>query len=310
LFREAREQILVFDVGGSHIGCGLFDLASMSVDRVSTIPVSSGGSPAQFLSAFESLAECALANSHACTGVAIAMPNPFDYDRGISRMRHKHQLLYGVELRPELARRLQVEPTSIDFLNDASAFLTGETYEGAAQGAGRVIGITLGTGVGSAFAVGGKIVCSGRGVPPGGEIWNLPYRDSIRNSIVEDFISTRAIQQIYERSIGIRDAPVCDIARRAVHEPQARLAFICFGSELGKVLRHVSMEFRPERIVLGGGISRAAALFLPAAERELAEVAIPLKISELFDRAPLVGAGVAWMNKHMPGRIPPESGRA
>jgi glucokinase len=300
----------VFDVGGSHIGCGLFDPASMSVERANNIPVSSGGSPAQFFSAFASLAKCTLADSESCSGVAIAMPNPFDYDRGISHMRHKHQLLYGVELRPEIALRLHVEATHIHFVNDAAAFLTGEVHQGAAKGASRVIGITLGTGVGSAFAVSGKIVCKGRGVPPGGEIWNLAYRDDIRDSIVEDFISTRAIQQIYERSVGIRDVPVCDIARRAANDPQARHTFIRFGSELGKVLRQISMEFGPERIVVGGGISNAAVLFLPAAEKELADVAIPLKISELFDRAPLVGAGVAWMQKHMPERISSESGRA
>ena len=47
----------------------------------------------------------------------------------------------------------------------------------------RSVGLTLGTGVGSAFAVDGKIVGKGRGVPPGGEIWDLPYRESIVEEI-------------------------------------------------------------------------------------------------------------------------------
>lgn len=294
----------MFDVGGSHIGCGLFDPAHMDVTGLSNLPAASG-SPAEFFSAFDSLAQSVLVDSGSCAGVSVAMPNPFDYDRGISHMRHKYQLLYGVELRPELAPLLHVDPSCIHFLNDAASFLTGELYLGAARGAKRVIGITLGTGVGSAFAVGGKIVCRGRGVPPGGEIWNLPYRDSI----VEDVISTLAIQRIYEENGGSHMA-VCDIAHRASHEPRALRTFERFGRELGKVLHHISPEFRPERIVLGGGISRAAELFLPAAERELADVAIPLKISELFDRAPLIGAGVGWMQKYMPERIPPEPGWA
>lgn len=304
MFGDRGDQLLVFDVGGSHIGCGLFDPARVGVNRLSDFPVASS-TPAEFFSAFDSLAKSVLADSRSCAGVSIAMPNPFDYERGISHMRHKYQLLYGVELRPELARRLQVDSARIQFLNDAAAFLTGELYQGAARGASRVIGITLGTGVGSAFAVGGEVVSSGRGIAPGGEIWNLPYRDSI----VEDVISTPAIQRIYEKNGGSRMA-VCDIAHRASHEPQARHTFELFGSELGKVLRHISIEFGPERIVLGGGISRAAEFFLPSAEKELADVAIPLKISELFEQAALIGAGVAWMQKYMPERIPPESGCA
>jgi len=59
-------------------------------------------------------------------------------------------------------------------------------------------------------------------------------------------------------------------------------------------------EFRPEKIVLGGGISRAAALFLPSTREVLGDVGIALEVSSLSGHAPLVGAGIAWMQKHMP----------
>jgi hypothetical protein len=44
----------------------------------------------------------------------------------------------------------------------------------------------------------------------------------------------------------------------------------------------------------GVAISIAADLFLTTAEYELRDLTIPLRISELRDRAPLVGAGFAW----------------
>ena len=295
--QDRKEQILVFDVGGSHIAACLFHPERMTLSTPRHFPVAGDSSPAEFVAALHALAQC-VADSASPAGVAVAIPNPFDYDRGVSYMRHKYQQLYGTDLRPGLAGRLKVDPARIHFLNDAAAFLTGELYQGAATGVGRAIGITLGTGVGSAFAVDGKIVLNGCGVPAGGEIWNLPYSDSI----VENVISTRAIQRLYEERVGSR-AEVREIAALAADHPQARQTFACFGNELGKVLRHIGLEFGPERIVLGGGIARAAALFLPAAEEELADVAIPVRVSVLFDQAPLIGAGISWMQKYMPDGI-------
>ena len=87
---------------------------------------------------------------------------------------------------------------------------------------------------------------------------------------------------------------VVDIAAAAQTDPAARAAFEEMGLHLGKVIRALLSEFRPDVVVLGGGIARSAALFLPAAQRELPGSAIQLRISELQDRAALAGCGVAW----------------
>ena len=183
-------------------------------------------------------------------------------------------------------------------MNDAAAFLIGELFHGAANGVRRAVGIVLGTGVGSAFAVDEQIVVTGRGVPPDGEIWNLPYRDST----VENFISTRSIQRRYEDLTGIR-AEVRDIAALGIENPQVRQTFAAFGKELGEVLRNTCLEFAPQRILLSGGISRAAGLFLAAAEKELNDPGVHLQVSNLFERAPLIGAGVSWKWNHLSKRV-------
>ena len=66
-------------------------------------------------------------------------------------MQHKLQYLYGFDLRGALAGHFGWPPTSVRFLNDAAAYLVGEIAAGAARGVSRVVGITLGTGVGSAL---------------------------------------------------------------------------------------------------------------------------------------------------------------
>ena len=147
----------------------------------------------------------------------LAVPGPFDLLAGISLMRHKLPYLYGIDLRRALAARFGLQPAQVCFLNDADAYLLGEIGAGAARGFGRAVGLTLGTGIGSAFAVKSRLVTEGPGVPQGGEIWNLPFK----SGIVEDFVSARAIVGNYERRTGVK-REVIDLAAAAPEDPGRR----------------------------------------------------------------------------------------
>ncbi|HYW38738.1 MAG TPA: ROK family protein [Terriglobales bacterium] len=291
-------MIMVFDVGGSHIAAALFCPDSTELGPLRRVPAPVDGVPDKFFESFKSLAHETLGTSDAIVGIAIAMPNPFDYEHGVSYMRHKYHLLYGTDLKQGLSKYLKCEPHRIHFLNDAAAFLIGELYDGAGRGVSRAAGITLGTGVGSAFAVDDKIVVNGAGVPPAGEIWNLPYGDGI----VEDAISTRAIQSRYEQLTGTR-AEVRDIALLGSGHPDAQKTFAGFGRELGRVLRRTCLAFAPERVIIGGGISQAASLFQRATQEELGDFRVELSVSELLDSAPLIGAGISWMQRNTPEKV-------
>jgi glucokinase len=221
-------------------------------------------------------------------GAMLAVPGPFDLEAGVSLMRHKLPYLYGVDLRQALSARFGLPAVQVRFLNDADAYLLGEVGAGAARGFRRAVGLTLGTGIGSAFAVDGHLVTGGPGVPAGGEIWNLPYQ----GGIVEDFVSSRAIVGNYERCTGKR-REVVDLAAAGSSDPAAREAFIEFGNHLGVVIRTLLAGFQAEVIVLGGGISRSANLFVPAVQDQVDDSTVQLRVSELKDKAALVGCGVA-----------------
>jgi glucokinase len=161
------------------------------------------------------------------------------------------------------------------------------------RGVSRAVGLTLGTGIGSAFAVDGHVVTEGPGIPPDGEIWNVPYR----GGIVEDLVSTRAIQGTYQKLTGtLRE--VAEIAKDADCDSAAAEAFNEFGRNLGQAMRAVLWPFAPHVVVLGGGISQSSPLFLSATLNELQGLAVELRISELRDHAALVGAGVRWFEMH------------
>ncbi|MFZ0581173.1 MAG: ROK family protein [Candidatus Acidiferrales bacterium] len=290
---SSRAPVLVFDIGGSHMAAGVFYPQSNCLGEIRELRLLPDGESESFFTAFESLVAITLPAPSTPAGIAIAIPSPFDYEHGISHMRHKFQSLYGVDLRGELSRRLGCPPHHIHFLNDAAASLFGEIHQASALGTKRAVGITLGTGVGSAFAVDGNIVVEGPGVPSGGEIWNQAYR----GGIVEDYVSSLAIQGTFEKLTGKR-LQVCEIAASTPHRQEAQEAFEKFGRELGSVLRQVSGAFLPDRIILGGGIARAADHFLAAAKAELGEFRDRLFVSELFERAPLIGAGISWLNRN------------
>ncbi len=282
-------HVLVYDVGGSHISAAICRAGDYQLGPVVVASHPENKTSESFVEVLAELGKKAIAAEHGTLGASLAIPGPFDYAAGVSRMKHKMPYLYGFDLRAALAARFGWQPGQVRFLNDAAAYLLGEVGAGAAHGATRAVGITLGTGIGSAFAVDGRVAVEGAGVPPGGEIWNLPFN----GGIVEDLISTNAIRQGYEQRTG-QQRDVASIAAAAATDPAASEVFAEFGRHLGRVLKSLLFPFAPDVVVLGGGISRSAALFLPFAEKQLEDIKLTLRVSALGDRAPLVGAAVAW----------------
>ncbi|WP_109486941.1 ROK family protein [Occallatibacter savannae] len=285
--------VLVYDVGGSHISAAVCRRNGYSLGTVVRANLPEEQSSAAFMEVLHSLALKANEGRADVEGAEFAMPGPFDYEKGISWMEHKMPYLYGVNVSEGLAERLGWKPEQVRFLNDAAAYLLGEVGAGAARGVKRVVCFTLGTGLGSGFAVDGRVVTEGKGVPPGGEIWNAPYR----GGIAEDQISTRAIKKAYLDRKG-QNREVASIAHYAIGgDPDAVAVFQEFGKTLGILIKELLRDFAPDVVVLGGGISRSAPLFLDAVKAELKDTGIEVRIAELGDNAPLAGAGVAWFTK-------------
>ncbi|HKY50344.1 MAG TPA: ROK family protein [Candidatus Limnocylindria bacterium] len=219
--------------------------------------------------------------------LGVATPGPFDYERGVSRIRGVAKLdaLYGVDLRSELSSAVALEPKNVSFLNDASAFLIGEWWAGAARRHDRAIGVTLGTGLGSAFMERGEIVETDPRVPPEGRFDLVPFR----GGAVEDVLSSRAVRAAY----GDAGADVVEIASRArAGEARATSVFRSFGGALGEFLAPWLGRFEPSSLVMGGSIARSWDLWSDefraacAPARELASCGV----AEHLDEAALLGA--------------------
>lgn len=286
-------RLLVFDVGGSHVAGAVCRDRKLTGRR--SVDLNPNGTENDFYRAIEKLSSAVLQDGglrfDMINGMCFAFPGPFDYKAGVSLMTHKFASLYGISVRNALAGRLGLDPQTIYFLNDAAAFLLGELSMMPKECSGNVIGITLGTGVGSAFAVNGSVVRRGKGVPPEGEIWNLPWR----GGIIEDAVSTRGIQGLYKARTG-RELTVREIAERCPEDTDAVAVFEEFGEILGDVLKRLSHDFEPNLIILGGAIARSAELFFLSAQSRVPD--LPLQVSTLFEEAALFGAAAHWKRKN------------
>jgi len=265
------------DLGGTHVTGATVDTVAGTVSPPRREAIDPDGSREELLAAIVRAGRAALAADVDRLGLAV--PGPFDYERGICTIEGvgKLEALRGVDLRRELAAQLELEPERIRFLNDAEAFTRGEAWLGAARGHGRVIGVTLGTGLGSAFLDRGTAVRSGDAVPPGGEL----YRVSFRGAPVEDLLSRRGIlARLARPELDVVDAAT--LARDG--DERARAVFADFGVELAAFLSPWVSSFTADRVVIGGSISRAWNLFAIALEP------LPAVQARRIDDAPLLGA--------------------
>jgi predicted NBD/HSP70 family sugar kinase len=278
------------DIGGTHVTAGRVHLPSGMVEPGARVRSSleQGASRSELLESILGAAKAVATPETERFGVAA--PGPFDYAAGICLITHKLAGLYGVDLRLELAAALCIASDAVAFLNDTDAFLLGEWWAGAARGHTRVVGITLGTGLGSAFLDRGRLVHSGPGVPAGGDLYTLAFR----GAPVEQAISRNGLLVRYGADPETTGPDVELVAARARSgERRARLAFEGLASDLADFLVPHLRSFAPTCLVVGGAIANAWDLLEPALRAGLVDCRLLVVArATTIDDAPLLGA--AW----------------
>jgi glucokinase len=279
--------VLGVDIGGSHIAAAQVNLSDRSLDADSLVrrSVNAHAPAAEIIAVWADVIEQALArHSKVANKIGIAMPGPFDYERGISLIRDqdKYDALYGMNVKELLAESLRLEVSAIRLLNDAGCFLGGEVFGGAAQGFERAIGLTLGTGLGTATYANGQASDAA--------LWQAPFREGI----AEDYISARWFVQRYHALSGKRLTGVREIADLYAQDPGARAVFDEFGETLAEFLNFFIEKEDPEVVVIGGNIARAYGLFAEKLKEYLKFPSVAIRIASLGEEAILLGAASDW----------------
>lgn len=277
------------DVGGSHISTCLFEHSNKVLISESLVvkKVNRNATKEDIIADWAAAIELSAKNVKGrINGVGLAMPGPFDYYNGISRIKgvDKFESLYNVNIREALAKAIDVKPAKIRFINDASAFTIAETSLGEARNVDRCVGITLGTGFGSCFSDNGKPVLKRYDVPAGGFLYDKLHD----GKLADDVFSTRGIIQSYFNRSGKECDSVLQVSLNADNDPAAKETFFDFGKQLGLFLLPHLQTFDAKVVVLGGNICRAFHLFSSALQSILKDYKI--YVSAYGEKAAMIGA--------------------
>ncbi len=235
----------------------------------------------------------------ALVGVGLATPGPVDARRGVIVTTPNLPGWREVPAAGLLAAELGLP---VRHLRDANAALLGEAWLGAARGCRDVVLLTLGTGIGGAALVGGRLLGGRDGFA--GEFGHLtvdpdgPACGCGNRGCLEALASGTAIR----RRTGRDGREVFAAARGG--EPEALAVVSGVADALGMGLAGLANAFNPERIVLGGGMAAEWDLLVPRAVAEMrrrafAPVTAGLEVvpARLGDDAGVLGAACAVLKE-------------
>lgn len=276
---------LSLDMGGTHIGCGVVRdkeiLVSASLD--SGQAASLGALLPCVEEKLRMLLKEAGANASECEGLVIGFPGIVDaYTSRILCTHKKYEDAMHIDLsswsRETLGLRLRME-------NDARMALLGEQYAGVAEGVNDVVMMTLGTGIGGAAMMHGKLLrgvhmhaaCLGGHMPvkfdgracPCGSIgcaeaeaggWSLPEIIRDTPGFTSSTLSREA--RLDFRTL-FREAERGDVVAQ-----QVRQRCLNVWASNAVALVHA---YDPEVVVMGGGVMNSAAAIQPYVQEYVAK---------------------------------------
>jgi glucokinase len=306
---EAQQTVLGVDVGGTKIAVGAVRGAELThrVERPTVLDSTSA-----LLDGLEATVREVSSPGDEPVAIGVGVPSQIEYATGKVETSVNIPLA-GVSLREELGRRFGL-PVYVD--NDANVAALAEAE---ILGSGELVMLTLGTGVGGGVITDGRIFRGAHGL--GAELGHFtlspdgpPCPGNCPNSgCVEAYCSGQALERdATELARDKPDSPLADVlgsdgrvsGRDLVHaaeagDSDARLLFDRFGRMLGVAIAGYVNVFEPEHVVIGGGLSRASALYLDRAIQEAANRALPalwrraeVSLAEGGADAGVVGAGL------------------
>ena len=292
---QSQPQVIGIDLGGTAIKLGRFTPDGTCLQSLS-VPTPQPATPEAVLAAMvEAIAS--VDPEQKSVAIGVGTPGPADASGRIALVAINLANWRDVPLAEELEAKTGL-PTII--ANDANCAGLGEAWLGAGRRFNNFILLTLGTGVGGAIILNGKLFVGHQGAA--GELGLItlnpdgPPCNSGNQGSLEQYVSVSAIR----RSTGLEPAELGAMAQAGNSE--ALTFWQNYGKQLGAGLASLIYVLTPEAIAIGGGVCASAEFFFPSALAEIERRVLPssraglqLLCAELGNRAGMVGAAkLAW----------------
>lgn len=250
-------------------------------------------------------------------GAGAGAPGPVDTEKGILQGAVNIGWDDNFPLRDLLQSALNV-PVAIE--NDANVAALGEMWQGAGQGAKDIICVTLGTGVGGGVIVNGDIIHGSNGaageighltsVPVGGLSCNCGKSGCLETvasatgivrtakNKIASFNGESILKDLLGQKGNLSAKDIFDAAKN--DDPLALEVVDETANHLGLALANIGSVFNPERIVIGGGVSRAGDFLVQKIRQSFDQYSFKavresteILLAKLGNDAGIVGA--AWL---------------
>ncbi|MEA2376191.1 MAG: glucokinase [Thermoleophilaceae bacterium] len=278
-------MVLGVDVGGTKVAVAAVDGVSV---REATEDRTSTDTTEALLDGIEAVVQRMIDGVGEPEAIGVGVPSQIEYETGTVETSVNIPLT-GVPLREELGRRFGV-PVFVD--NDANCAALAEAH---ILGEDNLVMLTLGTGVGGGIVTGGMTFRGAHGL--GAELGHMtlnpdgpPCPGNCPNrGCIEAYCSGQALER--DATELARDKPDSQLATAIgangkvsgpalveaaeAGDGDALLIFDNFARMLGVAIAGYVNVFEPDRLTIGGGLSRASHLFLDRAVQEANARALP-----------------------------------
>lgn len=233
--------ILGIDIGGTNLRVGLVqNTADNIIAGVESISIRKNGIEKEIIDDLILLIK--RFSNEKIDGIGIGVPSVVDSEKGIAYDVTNIPSWKEVHLKEILETEFNI-PVYIN--NDANCFVVGEKYFGKAKSYRNIVGLIIGTGLGSGLILNGDLYAGNNN--GAGEFGMISYKEHN----YEYYCSG----QFFKNEFGLSGEEACRLAE--LGEERALNIFDQFGKHLGEAIKMVLFAVDPEVIVLGGSVSKS-----------------------------------------------------
>ena len=271
------------DLGGTNIRAGI--VHSNALQKIVSRRINARGSAEEVLQELFSVTDQLISNS--VTSIGIGVPGLVNIEEGIV-----YDVVYipswkEVPLQKWMADRYKL-PVFVD--NDANCFALGEYYFGKGKGYNSMIGLTIGTGLGSGIIINKKLYPGRNG--GAGEFGMIEYLDHS----CEYYASGQFFENVYK----IKGEDVFKNAQEGNED--AIKMYEEMGIHLGNAIKTILYALDVELIIMGGSVRHAWLWFNKTMWQQIktfgfqnAVKHLKIEISEL-ENSGILGAAALYYN--------------